>query len=158
MLRLTLRQTHQKERKLCNLCDDHVHYWWDKWGIALCNGKTALIELIYTKKGVNTNSTKIQMKATLGIGDHLYQCQPTSSIITFNFFHSHFRFNKPSAAYSAHWSCVCTNCGKNLSFYRIHVFIIRIYQFQQLTRCFSGHLSIRHPSILFGQVLNNIKW
>ena len=101
--------------------------------------------------------TKIQMKATLGIGDHLYQCQPTSSIITFNFFHSHFRFNKPSAAYSAHWSCVCTNCGKNLSFYRIHVFIIRIYQFQQLTRCFSGHLSIRHPSILFGQVLNNIK-
>ena len=109
------------------------------------------------KKSVNTNSTKIQMKATLAIGDHLYQSQPTSSIITFNFFHSRFRFNKPFAAYSAPWSCVYTNCGKNLSFYRFHVFIIRIYQFQQLTRCFSGHLSIRHPSILFGQVLNNTK-
>ena len=113
-----------------------------------------------TTKNVHKNTTKIQIKkATLGMGDPLYQCQPTNSIIstlTFISADSYFRLNNSSAAYSAPWSCECT-LYTNLRIYTYFSVFIKRYQFQQQTRCFPRRLSIPHPLILFGQVLNNYK-
>ena len=142
---------------LCNLCDDHVHYsdscWWDK----LCSndGQTTLYNNRKRTSKYHQNTNK---KAILDISDHLYQCQLTNSIIsTLTFISAQtltFVWTTFCCLSSTPPLCVNTD----LRVYTDYSVFLKRYQFQQQTRCSPRRLSIPHPLILFGQVLDNIKW